>query len=204
MKKILVLVVISYLMTIRATAQVQEQKVLLLQIAALKVYIEFAQKGYNVVKKGLDFIGDLKKGELNLHKDYFSSLQKVNPKIKKYVKVAEIILMQIKIIREYKTAFRALHADDLFYGDELDYIERCFNRLLESCDATLKELLTVTSDSNLEMKDDQRIERIDGLHLKMMDDYTFCETFCKELRKKSLAKAKEHNDVNMGRLLNGL
>lgn len=200
----LVLVMLSCLMSMGTQAQVQEQKVLLLQIAALKVYIEFAQKGYSVVKKGLDFIGDLKEGELNLHKDYFSSLQKVNPKIKKYVKVAEIISMQIKIIKECKTAFRKLRSDDLFYGDELDYIQRCFDRLLESCNTTVKKLLTVTTDSNLEMKDNQRIERIDGLHLKMMDDYSFCETFCNELRKRSLSKAKEHNDMNVGQVLNGL
>jgi hypothetical protein len=204
MKKIIVLLLIACFIPEGLQAQDNQQKELLLQIAALKVYIEYAQKGYSVVKKSLHFIGDVKKGELNLHEDYFSSLTKVNPKIKNYVKIAEIISMQIKIIKDYKRTLNQLHNDDLFHGDELDYIQRSFDRLLTNCNATLNELLEVTTDASLEMKDDQRIERIDGLHQTMMDDYLFCQSFCNQTKKLSLSKAKENNDVNWGRVLRGL
>lgn len=195
---------ISSLLTAGLQAQNKQQKVLLLQIAALQVYIDYAKKGYTVVKKGLHFIGDVKKGEVNLHKDYFSSLQKVNPKIKNYVKVAEIVSMQLKIIKTYKMTLEQLHNDDLFHGDELDYIQRSFDRLLDNCNTTLNELLEVTTDARLEMKDDQRIERIDSLHRTMMDNYAFCQSFCKEARLLSLSKVKENNDVKWGRALHGL
>ncbi|HEU4789419.1 MAG TPA: hypothetical protein VFS71_07025 [Flavobacterium sp.] len=177
---------------------------LLLQIAALQIYIDYAQKGYAVVKKGLNFIGDVKKGEVNLHSDYFSSLGKVNPKIKNYAKVAEIISMQIQIIKTYKSTFERLRNDDLFHGDELDYIQRAFDRLLDNCNATLNELIEVTTDVNLEMKDDQRIERIDGLHRTMMDDYAFCQSFCKQASLLSLSKTKENDDVKWSSALQGL
>jgi hypothetical protein len=204
MKKIIILLLIFNLFTTGLQAQNKQQKVLLLQIAALQVYIDYAKKGYTVVKKGLHFIGDVKKGEVNLHKDYFSSLQKVNPRIKNYVKVTEIVSMQLQIIKTYKMTLEQLHNDDLFHGDELDYIQRSFDRLLDNCYATLNELLEVTTDASLEMKDDRRIDRIDSLHSMMMGDYAFCQSFCKEAKLLSLSKAKENNDVKWGRVLHGL
>ncbi|MNS23322.1 hypothetical protein D3C72_551320 [compost metagenome] len=204
MRNIFLVLLITSLTSVGLQAQDKQQKELLLQIAALKVYIEFGQKGYAVAKKGLGFIGDVKKGELNLHKDYFSSITKVNPKIKNYVKVAEIVSMQLKIIKMYKGTFKQLHTDDLFHGGELDYIQRSFDRLLDNCNATLNELLEVTTDANLEMRDDQRIERIDGLHHTMLEDYLFCQSFCSEARMLSLSKAKDINDVRWGRVFNGL
>lgn len=204
MKKKIVLLLISVLIIEGLLGQNKQQKELLLQIAALKVYIEYGQKGYVVVKKGLDFIGDVKKGEVNLHTDYFSSLLKVNPKIKNYVKVGEIVLMQIQINKTYKQTLQRLRNDDLFHGDELDYIQRSFDRLFDSCNKTLNELLEVTADAKLEMNDDQRIERIDSLHRTMLDDYAFCQSFCKEASLLSLSRTKDNNDVKSARALQGL
>jgi hypothetical protein len=204
MKKIMVMLVSSILFSGGMQAQNKYQKELLLQIAALQVYIEYGQKGYNVVKKGLGFIGDVKRGELNLHQDYFSALKKVNPKIKNYFKVVEIVSMQIQIMKTYKRTFRQLQEDDLFHGNELDYIQRSFDRLLENCNATLKELLVITTDAQLEMKDDQRMESIDGLYRTMVDDYTFCQNFCKEAKLLAIARIKERKEVKWSRVVQGL
>lgn len=185
-------------------AQAKQRKEILLQIAALQVYIDYAQKGYSVVKQGLNFIGDVKKGELNLHSNYFNSLKKVNPRIKKYYKVAEIISLQFKIVKIYRKTFTELKANDLFRGDELDYIQRSFERLLADCDDTLEILLNLTLDSKLEMKDDQRIQRIDELYDQMQDNYDFCKTFSKETLLLSLSKNKQEKDVKSAQLLRGL
>ena len=172
-------------------AQAKQRKELLLQIAALQVYIDYAKKGYSAVSKGLNFIGDVKKGEVNLHSDYFASLLKINPKVRNYYKAAEIVAMQVKIIKIYKRTYTDLKAADLFNGNELDYIERSFERLLENCSDTLQELLIITTDSKLELKDDQRIGRIDELHKTMLEDYNFCLSFSNEAKLLSLSKARE-------------
>jgi hypothetical protein len=185
-------------------AQAKQRKLLLLQIAALQTYIGYAKKGYTVVKNGLNFIGDVKNGEVNLHGDYFSSLKKVNPKVRNYVKAAEIISLQIKILKVHKKTFELLGQDDLFYGDELDYIEKTFEQLIDNCNQTLDQLLIITTDTKLEMTDDQRIERIDGLHKTMMEDYSFCENFSREIKILSLSKAKDKNDVKQSQILLGL
>src|SRR5260221_14255636 len=61
------------------------------QIAALQVYLSYAEQGYSIAKHGLTAINDIKNGDFSLHKGYFTSLKNVNPKIKSYWKIADII-----------------------------------------------------------------------------------------------------------------
>ncbi|WP_406843508.1 hypothetical protein [Flavobacterium soyae] len=195
MKKVIVLLLAGFLLNQGIHAQAKQRKELLLQIAALQVYIEYAKKGYSAVSKGLNFIGDAKKGEVNLHGDYFTSLLKINPKVKNYYKTAEIISLQLKIIKIYKRTYTDLKTSDLFQGNELDYIERSFQRLLDNCSDTLDQLLVITTDLKLELKDDQRIERIDVLYKTMVENYNFCLTFSTEAKMLTLSKSHEIKDV---------
>lgn len=204
MKRNVLLLVTALIFHQGLHAQNKQIKELLLQIAALQVHIDYVKKGYTVVKKGLNFIGDVKKGEVNLHSGYFNSLKQVNPKIRKYYKVAEIISLQLKIVKIYKRTREQLRVTDLFHGDELDYIERSFDRLLADCDDVLELLMEVTLDSKLEMKDDQRIRRIDSLYNVMLDNYNFCQTFSRETLLLSLSKTHEQNDVKSVQMLNKL
>lgn len=185
-------------------AQAKQRKELLLQIAALQVYIDYAKKGYSAVSKGLNFIGDAKRGELNLHGDYFTSFLKINPRIRNYYKAAEIVSMQIKIINLYKKTCADLKTGDLFHGSELDYIERSFKRLLQNCSDTLDQLLVLTTDSKLELKDDQRIQRIDELHKTMLEDYNFCISFSRDAKLLALSKSAEQKEAKDMDALYGL
>ena len=54
------------------TSKKTQKKYLLQQIAALKVYISYAKKGYNIVSSGINTIRDIKKGELNLHNNFYN------------------------------------------------------------------------------------------------------------------------------------
>lgn len=204
MKKIISLSLIVLFMHQGIQAQAKQRKELLLQIAALQVYIDYARKGYSVVSKGLNFIGDAKRGEVNLHGDYFTSLLKINPKVRNYYKAAEILSMQFKIMKICKRTYSDLERSDLFHGNELDYIERSFERLLGSCSDTLDQLLVVTTDSKLELKDDQRIERIDALYKMMLEDYNFCLSFSNEAKLLSLSKTREKGDVRNAGAIYGL
>lgn len=184
--------------------QAKQKRMLLLQIAALSTYVDYASKGYKAVKNGLNFISDAKKGEVNLHSDYFTSLVSVNPKVKNYGRVAEIINLQIQIVKSYKRILGNLHKDDLFHGSELDYIERTFMRLLDSCNDSIDTLLLITTSTSLEMKDDERIDRIDMLYGAVQEDYAFCEKFSGELKIMALSKTKEKNDARQTGALLGL
>lgn len=185
-------------------SQAKQRKELLLQIAALQVYIDYAKKGYSAVSKGLHFIGDAKKREVNLHGDYFTSLLKINPKVRNYYKAAEIIAMQLKIMKIYKRTLADLKAADLFHGSELDHIERSFEKLLQNCGGTLEQLLVITTDDRLELKDDQRIERIDALHKTMLEDYNFCISFSRDAELLSLSRTAEKKDAKNAGAVYGL
>ncbi|WP_202703091.1 hypothetical protein [Flavobacterium sp. UGB4466] len=194
MKKIAVLLVALCVFNQSMSGQAKQRKELILQIAALQVYIDYAKKGYSAVSKGLNFIGDARKGELNLHGDYFTSLLKINPKVRNYYKIAEIISMQFKIMKLCRKTLADLKTADLFHGNELDYIERSFEKLLWSCNQTLDRLLVITTDAELELKDDQRLERIDLLHKTMLEDYNFCLSFSNEARLLSISRTADKED----------
>jgi hypothetical protein len=204
MKKLLLLLCAVLLSMQGNYAQAKQRKELLLQIAALQVYIDYAKKGYSAVSKGLHFIGDAKRGELNLHGAYFTSFFKINPRVRNYYKAAEIVSMQFKIMNLYKKTCTDLKAVDLFHGSELDHIERSFERLLENCSDTLDQLLAVTTDSKLELKDDQRIQRIDALHKTMLEDYHFCISFSRDAKLLTLSKAADQKDAKNMDALYGL
>ncbi|WP_428229130.1 hypothetical protein [Flavobacterium sp.] len=204
MKKLFVLLWAVLLTYQGIHSQAKQRKELLLQIAALQVYIDYAKKGYSAVSKGLNFIGDAKRGEVNLHGAYFTSLLKINPSVRNYYKAAEIIAMQIKIMKLYKKTYADLKAGDLFHGSEMDYIERSFKRLLENCSDTLDQLFVLTTDSKLELKDDQRIQRIDELHKTMLEDYNFCISFSGDVKLLALSKAADQKEAKNSNTQYGL
>jgi len=204
MKKIILVLLLIGFFKGNMHAQAKQQRMLLQQIAALQTYIGYAQKGYSVAKKGLGTINDLKRGEFNLHTDYLNSLKIVNPKIKKYARVAEIIALQIKIIKSHKSLYQQIRQNDLFHGDEVDYIKRVFERMLKNCDNNMDELLTIVSDGKLEMKDDERIKRIDTVYQNMLDNYAFYESFGNQTKLMALSKAMELKEAKTSRVLHGI
>lgn len=204
MRKIILFLLFAGFLNGNIYGQAKQAEVLLKQIAALQIYIGYAQKGYSVAKKGLNTIGDFKRGEFNLHTDYFNSLKTVNPKIKKYARVAEIISLQVKIIKSYGTIYGQIQQDDLFHGDEVDYIKRVFDRLIENCDDNLEELITIVTDGQLEMKDDERMKRIDAIYQNMLENHTFCESFSNQTRLMSLSRTKDTKEVKTSRALRGI
>lgn len=168
-----------------------QKKYLLQQIASLQVNIGYAQKGYKIAKEGLTTIGGFTKGEFNLHGDYFNSLKTVNPEIKQYAKVADIIAMQLKIVQDYNRSYGEINRSNAFKNEELDYIRRVFSRLLDDCEETLDELIAVTTNGKLEMKDDERMVRIDRLYLDMQDKYSFSQSFSNDAKTLAAARLKK-------------
>ncbi|MFV5703017.1 hypothetical protein ACM55F_14185 [Flavobacterium sp. XS2P12] len=203
MKKIVLLLLFTGFLNVNSYAQAKQRKMLIQQVAALKVYIGYAQKGYSIAQKGLNTIGNFKRGEFNLHEDYFNSLKKINPKIKNYSRVAEIISLEVKILQNYSRTIRQVRQNDLFHGDEIAYIKRVLERLIENCESTLEELIVIVTEGNLEMKDDERMKRIDVLYQNMLESYTFFEDFSNQTRLISLSRGKEATDVKTSRALQG-
>lgn len=181
-----------------------QKKYLLQQIAALQAYIGYAKKGYSIAKQGLNTISDIKHGELNLHKDYFNSFKTVNPSIKKYDRIADIIRLQVNILNVYREASKQVKQSGSFNGEEIRYISGVFERLMDDCTQTIEDLIDVTTSGVLEMKDDERLKRIDALYIEMQDKYTFVKHFSNEAKLLAASRNREQNDIQSSRAINGI
>ena len=212
MKKLIVLLLLS-LLTVGTQAQTfnelfrqkkTQKKYLIQQIAALEIYLGYVKKGYSIVEKGLNTIGDIKNGNLNLHTDYFNSLKNIRPEIKNHKKVADIIALQISIMNTYKHVYSNVLESGAFNPEEVGYINRVFTRLLDGCAGTIDELTIITTADKLEMKDGERLERIDALYMDMQDKYTFARSFGNEVMVLAAGRDQEKNNIQTSRTLNGI
>lgn len=179
-----------------------QKKYLLEQIALLQVYIDKARKGYAIVQDGLGVIHRIKKGDFNLHDEFFASFRSINPYIKKYAKVAASIALQARIVKETGNAFRAMQESTQFTVDEINYCEKVISGLLSNCLDCINELYAIITADQLELKDDERIKHIDRLYADMQNKYSFCATFNEEIGVLAMQRQSESIEVNYSKILN--
>jgi hypothetical protein len=190
--------------TLEEWTQQKQTKIkrLLEQIAANKVYLDYTKKGYKIVSGGLHTIRDIKKGDLKLHLGHFDSLKVVNPAIKGWIKVTDIILYQTRIIKTGKQALDAVKQSGQFSNEELNYCKKVFDLLLEECLKSIDELLLVISSGDTEMTDDERIKRIDKVYLDMQDKVSFASSFRNDMNLLALQRQNERTELNYSKILN--
>jgi hypothetical protein len=179
-------------------------KYLLQQIAASKVYLESAQDGYAIVNEGLNTIRRLKDGDFNLHRVFFGSLQTVKPTIKNYVKVADIIDIELRIVKMVKNNLRRMQEMNLFTPEEINYCKRVFDNLLDDCLQNMDELFLVVTSRKLTLSDDERLKRIDMLYADMQNKISFCASFSNEMDVLAVQRTGEQIEVKRSKDINGL
>lgn len=184
--------------------QSTQKKYLLQQIAALQVYFGYAKKGYTIVTSGVNTIRNIKNGDLNLHRDFFNRLKNVNPAISRYIKVADIIAYQVKIIKQTKFVLQQIRETKQFTEAELDYCKQVFDTLFDECIKTVEELILVTTSDELEMKDDERLKRIDGLYADVQDKYSFTCSFSEDMGLLAVQRLGEQMETNRSKFINGI
>ncbi len=181
-----------------------QEKYLKQQIAALQVYIGYAKTGYKIANKGLTTVQNLKKGDFNLHRDFISSFRNVNPRVKGYAKVADIIGYQLRMIKQSKDMLKGAIEAGQFTATELDYCSMVIGNLLNSSLDNIEELINIITSGELSMKDDERIKRIDALYADMQDKYSFVSSFSEEMGLLTVQRMRELHDVYLSKKLNGL
>lgn len=181
-----------------------QKKYLLQQIAALKVYINYAKKGYSIVSGGINAIRDIKKGELNLHNKFFNSLKSINPKISRYAKVADIISYQVRIIKLVRQTLQSIREANQFTVEEIEYCKKVLDALLDDCVQSITELLDIITPDKLQMTDDERLGKIDKMYLDMQDKFTFCNVMSEDVGLLTLQRLTEQAEINRSKLINGI
>lgn len=180
-----------------------QKKYLAEQIVALQVYISTARKGYDIAQNGLTAIGNIKNGEFSLHDGFFRSLSNVSPAAGNYVRVADIISLQVKTVRSASQGYKMAKASGWIRPGELDYIQQVYGRLADDCIAILSELQSLTTDNRMDMRDDERLQRIDGLYGQMSGNYRFAEEFGRETQLLAISRKREAKEIDNLRLQYG-
>jgi len=151
----------------------------------------------------LNAIQHIKKGDIDLHRDFIGSLSRVNPKIKSYTRVADIVAYQVRIIKNISATIKNIKESNQFNPNELDYCSAVFDNLMEECLKSVDELYLIITSDVLEMKDDERIKRIDRLYFDIQDKYSFCESFSQECSVLALQRLSEQIETTMSKKING-
>jgi len=182
MKRVIVGIFLLGLYTFSAQAQTFSEwfrqkktqiKYLVAQIAADYIYLGDLKKGYGIAQTGLAFIGDMKKGEFDLHTNYFNSLKTVSHSVSTYSRINDIISYENEIMTSFKRVLQAKNMN----AAEMNYLNAVYNNMNNECDKSLDELIDVVTDDRYVMKDDQRIKRIDAIYEDMKNKYAFTQSF---------------------------
>ncbi|MDX5438184.1 MAG: hypothetical protein LPK03_13360, partial [Pontibacter sp.] len=73
----------------------------------------------------------------------------------------------------------------------------------DDCIAILSELQSLTTDQIVDMRDDERLQRIDGLYGKMSGNYRFSEAFGRETQLLAISRKREAKEIENLRLQYG-
>ena len=181
-----------------------QKKYLLQQIAAMKVYAGYLEKGYAIAHNGLGTFQQIRRGEVNLHSTYFTSLLGVNPVIKKYAAVAGTITLQKDILRECREALQQFRNSHQFTEPEMDYLKEVCFKLIAACATDLHALSTLLTNGHLQLKDDERLAAIEGIHASMDDNLTFIRSFTGSNKELAMQRGREVIDIIISKKINAL
>ena len=205
MKKLIVCILLS-LGLAPAQAQLYELERLALDIEKLlqlKNILSDLYKGYEILSSGYNTIKNISEGNFNLHKAFLDGLLAVSPAVQKYVRVADIIEDQGRIVSEYKSAYQLFKKDPHFTPEELVYMSGVYNNLISKSEKNLENLLNIITASKLRMSDAERLQAIDHLYTDTHQELSFLRGFNSKTSSLSSERSKQENDIGGVRSLYG-
>lgn len=200
MKRLLVIILmLGPLMPYQSNAQKQEAVQLALNIQKLSQLRKILQNmydGYKILTTGYNKVRDIAQGNFSIHEIFLDGLMKVNPAIKQYRRVGDIIEYQVKIMNEYKDALKYFKASNLFDAGEIDYITSVYGRLFDKSLDNLDALFMVITSSQLRMSDDERLQAIDKIYADISDQLSFLRYFNNETKMIGVNRDIEQKEIS--------
>ncbi|TMI63046.1 MAG: TerB family tellurite resistance protein [Bacteroidetes bacterium] len=200
------LVIISLLFGKLSFSQSDEAQQLLLnweKLTQFKVILQQMKDGYQILDKGYNTIKNISEGSFSLHKTFLDGLLEVSPLVKKYKRVADIIEYQVRIIKEYKSAFEQFKKDKQFTAAEIEVIRKVYVNLLIASVKNIDLLTLVVTSGELRMSDGERLEAIDEIYNGIVDQYTFLNEFNNNTAILSIQREKEKMDIDLMKKVHG-
>ncbi|MEP7374602.1 MAG: TerB family tellurite resistance protein [Chitinophagaceae bacterium] len=190
-----------------AKAQSDEAQQLLLnweKLAQFKKILNNMYDGYKILNTGYTTIKDISEGNFNLHKTFLDGLLQVSPSVKKYKRIADIISIQLRIVKEYKAAFNEFKQDRQFTAAEISYMGKVYSHLFKESLQYIDELAMVVTAGKLRMSDNERLEAIDRVYGHISDQLSFLKEFNNNTMILSLQRKKEQQEILLSKQLQGI
>ena len=185
-------------------SQAQETEQLLLDVEKLmqfKQILSDLKNGYEILSKGYTAVKNISQGNFNLHQTFLDGLLQVSPAVQHYERIAEVIQYQLRIVKEYKTAFNRFKGDKHFTTDEIEYMDKVYDNLFNESVKKLDDLITVITAGKLRMSDDERLNAIDNIWGEVQNEYSFLKDFNNSTALLSLQRQKDEQDVDVSKKL---
>lgn len=206
MKRIFVIIVICGA-SLNVPAQSHEIEQLLLNVEKLMQFrkiLDNMYDGYQLLHKGYTTIKDISEGNFSLHKTFLDRLFEVNPVVRDYKRIGDIISSQLALVREHKNAFSHFKQSRSFSPKEIDYMQQVYGGLLDGSLKNLEELAVILTAGKVRMSDDERLQAIDRLYNNIEDQLAFLREFNNSTYVLMYQREKDQMEINQSRKVNGL
>jgi hypothetical protein len=149
-------------------------------------------------------ISDWVQKQKDLYGNYFNELWQVKDAIEYYHRIEEITQTQIRIVKEYESAYNLFKQDDHFSPEEIDYMGKVYTGIINQSLKNLDQLFLVINSFSTQMADEKRIEIINSAGAAMDENYNDIKAFNSQNMMLSLQRSKDLNEVNVVKQLYGL
>lgn len=149
-------------------------------------------------------ISDWVQKQKDLYGNYFNELWQVKDAIEYYHRIEEITQTQIRIVKEYESAYNLFKQDDHFSTEEIDYMGKVYSGIINQSLKNLDQLFLVINSFSTQMADEKRMEIINNAGAAMDENYNDIKAFNSQNMMLSLQRSKDLNEVNVVKQLYGL
>lgn len=206
MKKLILLVAFISLNKISFSQSAEAQQLLLNceKLTQMKNILQQLYDGYKILHTGYTAIKDISKGNFSIHKVFLDGLLQVSPAVRNYKRIADIISYQLRIAREYRSAFNQFRESGQFTAAEIEQLSKTYNNLFKASLQSIEDLAMIITAGRLRMSDDERLAAIDKIYNEVVDQYSFLQEFNNQTAVLSVQREKEKMDIDLMKKIHGL
>ncbi|MET7000719.1 conjugal transfer protein TraI [Chitinophaga defluvii] len=170
------------------------------------IWLQNAQKTIEnaMSKLKLEEISDWTEKQRSLYKNYFEELNKVKTIITYYKRIKEIGEKQLQLVNEYKRAWSLIRDDKHFRPEEISYIARVYQGILEETVNNVEQLTMVVNSFSTTMSDAKRLAIIGAAGDQVDQNYADLKRFNSENYLLSLSRSKNEIEARQLRVLYGI
>ena len=192
------IVLASLLNSSGAHAQAEEAEQLVLnwtKLQQLEAILDNMYAGYTILSNGYNKIKMISEGNYSLHQLFLDGLMAVNPTVRNYRRIPQIISYQKLLLSEYKAAYNRFSQDPHFTSEELAYLFNVYTFLIDASLRNLDDLAMIVTATRLRMNDQERLQAVDRIFYDMESKVLFLHSFNSNTQLLAIQRARRANDV---------